>query len=425
MATEKDAKREKFAIRATLFAFMLAIYFMSYFHRVSVPGTIFNELQIDFNVSATNISMLGAIFLYIYAIMQLFTGILVDKAGPARIIILGGITLAVGTILFSLATSLNMLYATRALMAFGASLVYLCLVKEIAELFSDKNFAVFLGVILIACSLGGITGTFPFERAVHFIGWRKAMLITGIVNAIFVIGFIIFFIRTKGKETNPVKISFDNVTSIIANIFTFPIFVSNCISFSIYFIIQSSIEKKFFEDVFNFSSKKASSYILALVFFSMVGSGASGLASRLIENKRKPLIVFGSVMSLIFCILMLLAIKGWLGQCILLPAFIFLGLSSVALPMGTACTKELNSRQMSATSISFLNAASYGAIAILVTATGYLMDLFGNLVIKEGDVLIYPKEAYMAIFTLCMVLSIFSLFGALLVKETQGVCLDS
>ncbi len=411
-------------VKIILFALMLALYFVSFFHRVAVPGTIFNELQKDFNASATSISMLGAIFLYIYAAMQLLTGILVDKAGPARTIILGGVILTIGVILFSLSKSLTMLYATRALLACGASLIYLCLVKEVAELFSDKNFAVFLGVVLISGYLGAITGTYPFERAVSFIGWRYSILATGIITAIFLSGIIFFYLRIPNKEIRSVDISLDHVTSIIANVFTFPIYISNCISFSIYFLIQSSIGKKLLEDVFHFSSEKASTYVLCLVFSCMLGAGFSGMVSKMIDNKRKPLIVFGSSLSLVYCILMAFAIKGWVGEYILLPAFIALGLSSLGQTMGTACMKELNKRQMSATAISFLNAASYGAVAILVTASGYLMDLFTTMAVKVGDVLIYPKEAYMAIFTLCLVLSIFSLFGALLTRETQGVCLE-
>ena len=426
LITETDNNsRNKSVIKIILFVFMLALYFISYFHRVAVPGTIFNELQSDFNTTATNISMLGAIFLYIYAVMQIFTGILVDRVGSARIMILAGITLAVGAILFSFATSLNMLYATRALLACGASFVYLCLVKEIAELFSNKNFAVFLGIVLVAGYLGGIAGTYPFERAVSFFGWRKSILIIGIITVVFIMGFILLYLRIKDEKSDSVKISFENVTSVIANIFTFPIYVSNCISFSICFLIQSSIGKKILEDCFDFSAKKAASYILALVALSMAGAGISGFVSKLIKNRRKPLIIFGSSMSLFFCILMLFAVKGLLGSYILLPAFILLGLSSTALPIGAACIKELNNRHISATAISFLNAAGYGAIAILVTATGYIMDLFGSMAVKKGNALIYPKEAYMTIFTLCLVLSIFSLFGALLVKETQGVCLES
>jgi MFS family permease len=425
IAETPNNSRNKSVIKIILFVFMLALYFMSYFHRVAVPGTIFNELQNDFNATATNIAMLGAIYLYIYAIMQIFIGILVDKIGPARITIFAGIILAIGTILFSFATSLNMLYATRALLACGASFMYLCLIKEIAELFSSKNFAAFLGVIILVGYFGGITGTYPFERAVTFIGWRSSILITGIITAVFVTGFIFLHLRIKDKKVNSVKISFENVTSVIANIFTFPIYISNCISFSIYFLMQSSIGKKILEDVFSFNSQKASSYVLVLVVLSMIGAGSSGLVSKLMQNRRKPLIIFGSSMSLSFCILILFAIKGQLGQYVLLPAFVLLGLSSIALPMGTACIKELNDHQISATAISFMNAAAYGVIAILVTATGYIMDLFRNMATKTDNALIYPKEAYMAIFTLCLVLSIFSLFGSLLVKETQGVCLES
>ena len=426
LITETDNNsRNKSVIKIILFVFMLALYFISYFHRISVPGTIFNELQRDFNATATNISMLGAIFLYIYAGMQIFTGILVDKVGTTKVMILAGIILAVGAILFSFSTSLNILYATRALLAFGASVIYLCLVKEITELFSSKNFAVFLSIVLVAGYLGGIAGTYPFERAVNFVGWRKSILIIGIITAVFITGLILLYLRIKDKKVNSVKISLENVASVIANIFTFPIYASNCISFSICFVIQSSIGKKILEDCFGFNAKKAASYIMVLAVLSMTGAGISGFVSKLIKNRRKPLIIFGSSAALTFCILMVFAIKGQLGQYALLPAFILLGLSSVALPMGTACIKELNNRHISATAISFLNTALYGAIAILVTATGYIMDLFGNMTVKKGDAIIYPKEAYMAIFTLCLVLSIFSLFGAMLVKETQGICLEN
>ncbi|MEN6384924.1 MAG: MFS transporter [Phycisphaerales bacterium] len=423
--TEQNSNNCKLTIKISMFALMLALYFISFFHRVAVPGTIFNELQNDFHTTATNISMLGAIYLYIYAGMQIFIGILVDKIGTVKTTIFAGIVLAAGAILFSFATSLNMLYVTRGLLACGASFMYLCLVKEATESFSNKNFAVVLGVILMAGYLGGLTGTYPFERTVNFIGWRKSILFIGIMTAVFITGFIYFSRHIKNNKKDGINISLENVTSVITNILTFPIYASNCISFSLYFVIQSSIGKKILEDCFEFSPKKAASYIMVSVLSAMAGASFSGFASKLIKNNRKPLIIFGSLAALIFCILMLLAIRGILGTYVLLPAFIVLGLSAIALPMGTVCTKELNDRHISATAISFLNAAGYGAIAILVTATGYIMDLFEKMAVHKENAVIYPKEAYMAIFTLCLVLSIFSLFGALLVKETQGVCLEN
>jgi predicted MFS family arabinose efflux permease len=273
--------------------------------------------------------------------------------------------------------------------------------------------------------MGAMGGTYPFERSVSIIGWRKSIMAIGIITTIFAFGFFILYTRIKKEETKTAKVSFENVTSVITNIFTFPIYISNCISFSIYFLIQSAIGKKVLEDCFQFNPKKAASYILVLIVACMITSAISGLVSKFINHKRKPLIIIGSSMSLCFCILMIFAIKGILGQYILLPAFILLGSSAIGIPVGSACIKELNSSHISATAISFINGATYAAIAILTTACGYIMDLFKTMIVKKDEILIYPKEAYMAIFTMCIVLAIFSLFGSLLVKETQGVCLEN
>jgi len=39
---------------------MLAVYFFSYFQRVAVPGTVFDEIQATFGVTATAVTALGA-----------------------------------------------------------------------------------------------------------------------------------------------------------------------------------------------------------------------------------------------------------------------------------------------------------------------------------------------------------------------------
>ncbi|HEY3417200.1 MAG TPA: MFS transporter, partial [Armatimonadota bacterium] len=64
-----------------LLACMNGIYFFSYFHRVAVPGTVFNELQHDFGATAGAITLLSAIYLYIYGGMQLIAGVMNDKLG--------------------------------------------------------------------------------------------------------------------------------------------------------------------------------------------------------------------------------------------------------------------------------------------------------------------------------------------------------
>ena len=124
-----------------MLASMITLYFFSYLQRVAVPGTIFNELQLDFNASAVAITALGALFLYVYGFWQIFAGMLADRFGGLRMLLIGGLLMTVGALVFPLARSLPLLYTTRVLVAFGASFMYISLIKEIDTLFDRRHFA--------------------------------------------------------------------------------------------------------------------------------------------------------------------------------------------------------------------------------------------------------------------------------------------
>src|SRR5437763_463653 len=82
---------------------MIALYFFSYFQRVAVPGTVFNELQVDFKASAAAITALGALFLYVYGFWQIFAGMLADRFGGLRMLLIGGLLMTFGSLVFPLA----------------------------------------------------------------------------------------------------------------------------------------------------------------------------------------------------------------------------------------------------------------------------------------------------------------------------------
>src|SRR5690349_24511833 len=96
------------------FATMAGVYFFAYFHRSAVPGTIFNELQQEWHLSASAIVALGSVALWIYGAMQLVAGILIDRYGGTRMLLIGGTISAVGATLFPLAPTPTWLYTSRA-----------------------------------------------------------------------------------------------------------------------------------------------------------------------------------------------------------------------------------------------------------------------------------------------------------------------
>jgi hypothetical protein len=83
--------------------FMLAVvagaYVLSFFHRFA-PAGIAQDLAVSFQTTAASLGVLAATYFYVYTIMQVPTGILVDTLGPRRILLMGAIIACVGSILF-------------------------------------------------------------------------------------------------------------------------------------------------------------------------------------------------------------------------------------------------------------------------------------------------------------------------------------
>ena len=136
-------------MRCVAFAAMLVIYGLAYFQRTGIPGTIFDELQHDFGLSASAVTALGSVFVYVYAGMQLVAGIAADRYG-GRERCCSAAWSCVPERSCSLRASATMLFASRVLIGFGSSFVYLSIVKEVDTLFPVRHFAGLLGLAMLA-----------------------------------------------------------------------------------------------------------------------------------------------------------------------------------------------------------------------------------------------------------------------------------
>ena len=72
-----------FRFRWLIFSILALAYFFVYFHRLSL-SVVADHLVKDFNTSAGTMGLLGSIYFYCYAAMQLPAGLLSDSVGPRR-----------------------------------------------------------------------------------------------------------------------------------------------------------------------------------------------------------------------------------------------------------------------------------------------------------------------------------------------------
>lgn len=107
-------------------AFSFSIVF---FHRVSL-AVVADQLMAEFNLGASALGNLGAVYFYIYTVMQIPSGILADTIGPRLTVTVGTLLAAAGAALFALASGLPAAFAGRFLTGLGVSVVFVAVQKS-------------------------------------------------------------------------------------------------------------------------------------------------------------------------------------------------------------------------------------------------------------------------------------------------------
>src|SRR3989344_4311995 len=123
-------------LRWTTFALVAVAYMLAFFHRVA-PAAIASDLQQAFSASAAALGGLAATYFYVYTVMQIPTGILVDTLGPRRIVTLGGIVAGIGSLMFGYAMTLTDASIGRLLIGLGVSMAFIALLKLNAAWFHE------------------------------------------------------------------------------------------------------------------------------------------------------------------------------------------------------------------------------------------------------------------------------------------------
>lgn len=398
------------------------MYFFANVQRVAIPGSVFNTLQSELEVSAQYVTAFGSSFMYVYAVCQLGIGLLVDRYGGSKVIAIGALIFCAGSILFPLSTTLTALYASRALTGLGASSLYLSLVKEITRVFK-ANFSIFLAIAILIGYAGGIVANAPFVFCAEWAGWRNVMIAVALLS---VMAYLLFLLARTGltnAQPRAIPISISPFWTVLKKRHNRSIFLFTGINFGLYYVLQTVIGKKFLEDFCLFSSSNAAWILSIMGIISAVSGLGFAVISRLLGNRRRIFVrlvgmtcffVFAAITAALF-----LDIRSdWIAVLLCLLSCTA-STSSIAVPL----LRETNVARFTGVSVSILNFCCYMTVAVLGNTVGILMDM--NAPLYREEVLVYGGASYLLVFCAMLVLSAVVLWSAFQVKETMGEsCVD-
>jgi len=166
-------------LRWISFALVSGAYVLSFFHRIA-PNAIAGELRSSFHASGAELGALAGSYFWLYAPMQVPTGVLVDALGPRRIVALGGAVAGIGSILFGRAETLVEASAGRALVGLGVSVAFVSLLKLVTAWFRDSEFGTISGLVMVIGNLGAISSATPLAWLVGVTSWRNVFVAVGV-----------------------------------------------------------------------------------------------------------------------------------------------------------------------------------------------------------------------------------------------------
>ena len=179
MVLEEGSVRRLLRYRWLIFAVLALGYFLVYFHRTST-SVVGGDIADIFEVSASSVAMLGSAYFFVYTALQFPSGVLADRWGPKRTLIVFLSLAAFGSFLSAFAPSFEVVLLGRLLISAGVAMVYIPAMRVFAMWFRSNEFASLTGILLAVGNVGAIVAATPLAVMTASYGWQNTYILLGL-----------------------------------------------------------------------------------------------------------------------------------------------------------------------------------------------------------------------------------------------------
>ena len=397
-------------------SFCALFFFYAFVLRVA-PAVMVEELMREFTVGAAILGYLSATYLYIYAVLQIPLGLVVDKYGLRGVVAGACAVCGIGSIVFSLAESVYVAYLGRGLVGAGAAFSFVGALNMAARWFPSR-FAVLGGWAQMMGSVGGFVGQAPLSMAVAAFGWRSCNLSLG-VGGIFLAALLLFTVRDPKKTGSSddnlsiwlgLKYVCTNSQTWLATLAAAGL-TGTLLAFGglwgvPYLMAAREIDKP-----------TAASFISIIFIGWAVGAPFFGWLSDRI-GKRRVLLLWGTAGAALTISTIIAFPK--LSTILIIPVLTLKGFFSASMILGFALAKENNPTESSGVALGLINTFVVGSGAILQPAVGVLLDYTWSGQ-TSGGVRIFDVEAFQVSMAILPLICLLSFGSAFYIREPNSI----
>jgi len=179
-------------------AILLSIsYALALFHRMAgaLLGVV---LAAALHLGLDDLAMIAAVFFWVYALLQLPCGLLVDLLGPRRLAVLGCMISGAGSLLFAAAEGMTTAATGRGVIATGCAAMFVSLMRHVKTNWPARQVATISGRGILVGNLGAIASAAPLGYALAVVDWRALWVGLGMCSL--VLSAALWFLMKDARE---------------------------------------------------------------------------------------------------------------------------------------------------------------------------------------------------------------------------------
>ncbi|WP_165777269.1 MFS transporter [Bifidobacterium primatium] len=178
--SERPEKRRGGAKAYATWAVAMAGYVFAVTCRSSMSATGIVAAE-HFHTTSTALSMFLYLQLFVYAIMQIPAGVLLDRFGARKLIATGGFLMAAGQMLMAVAPVTSMAIVGRGIVGMGDAMTFISVIRLVSAWFPFSRIPLMNQLTSMLGGIGQIISIYPFVWLLDLTDWQVSFLsLTGV-----------------------------------------------------------------------------------------------------------------------------------------------------------------------------------------------------------------------------------------------------
>ncbi|WP_069813471.1 MFS transporter [Streptomyces sp. TP-A0874] len=179
----------------------VAVYFVAVTYRTSL-GVAGIDAADRFHINASALSTFSILQLLVYAGMQIPVGLLVDRLGTKRVLVLGVVLYTIGQLGFALSHSYGPALLSRALLGCGDAMTFISVLRLGSRWFPARRGPLIAQIAALIGMAGNLVSTIVLARLLSQLGWTTTFG-GSVVGGLFVLVLLLLFLKDHPEGHAP------------------------------------------------------------------------------------------------------------------------------------------------------------------------------------------------------------------------------